>query len=439
MKILEEPGRDCVRVNSMLIRNDEIVDLRQADKGGKQEFAISETVESISDLLGDAVSAKGMGLIIDTDPDLPRSAIGDPILLKRIVVEIMENAANLPDSGDILISVSLQQELENEITVGFAFEYFGWANPGAAPANGRKTNIRRLFRFGIRLQKCPDSRPVRYERISNGQKALILSRSEALCKVLCRDLGIFGLDTRQSYSVDDAVERLRSGQDIKIVLIDSAISADMLDVFEQLRIETQFAVFIAIAPAIWNVTPEMKPYVTEILSKPVNRTAILQMLHKLLKVRGHGRGHGPGRILIDVADEKPEVDYGDKFKGLKVLFVEDNSVNQVLGRIILEQAGMVVDVAENGLKAVEQIHSRGDEIDIVLMDVQMPEMDGYEATIQIRKDVRCASIPIIAMTANILEGDRELCLAAGMNDYIGKPINREGLFSLIEKWTAHKR
>jgi CheY-like chemotaxis protein len=119
--------------------------------------------------------------------------------------------------------------------------------------------------------------------------------------------------------------------------------------------------------------------------------------------------------------------------GLLVLLAEDNLVNQKLVGILLQKAGYSVDIVENGLQAVEQIKKK--PYDLVLMDVQMPEMDGYDATRAILKwEGKGRHIPIIAMTAAAMQGDRELCLAAGMDDYVSKPIQPELLFATVSRW-----
>jgi CheY-like chemotaxis protein len=115
-----------------------------------------------------------------------------------------------------------------------------------------------------------------------------------------------------------------------------------------------------------------------------------------------------------------------------LLLAEDNLVNQKLATMMLEKAGYTVEVVDNGKMALDTFCEKPDQFDIVLMDVQMPEMDGLEATRQIRAKDR--NIPIIAMTANVMKGDREICLDAGMNDYISKPIKRDTIFKILEKW-----
>jgi signal transduction histidine kinase/HPt (histidine-containing phosphotransfer) domain-containing protein len=151
----------------------------------------------------------------------------------------------------------------------------------------------------------------------------------------------------------------------------------------------------------------------------------------------HGRkvsGHMPA----DVADKNraaiiSEAEGMEYFREMRVLLVEDDAINQLLAAEILKGAGMIVDVVGNGKEAVQAVNSSG--YDAILMDVQMPEMDGYEATRLIRTDPRHKDLPIIAMTAYAMKGDREKCLAPGMDDYLPKPIDIAQLFSTLARWT----
>ncbi len=139
----------------------------------------------------------------------------------------------------------------------------------------------------------------------------------------------------------------------------------------------------------------------------------------------------PSRLEALPADEAAEVPLGDRYP-LRVLIAEDNSTNQKLALLLLERLGYRADVAGNGLEAVEAVTLR--PYDLVLMDVQMPEMDGLEATRRIRETLPEESRPVVvAMTANAMEGDREACLSAGMDDYVAKPIHPEELRAVLQR------
>ena len=162
------------------------------------------------------------------------------------------------------------------------------------------------------------------------------------------------------------------------------------------------------------------------LPKPIRLSAMLRCLAKLFGASLAAEGERVGTRTEPAAQEQKS--------GVRVLVVEDNHVNQLLATSILRKAGHRVDVAGNGIEALEAVDRQ--PYDIVLMDVQMPEMDGLTATRKIRSgNSRAVSVPILAMTANAMKGDREHCLQAGMNDYVTKPIDRALLLEKIDYWT----
>jgi CheY-like chemotaxis protein len=143
------------------------------------------------------------------------------------------------------------------------------------------------------------------------------------------------------------------------------------------------------------------------------------------------QGKKPSASQIAFAG-KQEVEIPPSIKGAKILLAEDNKINQMVATELLKIKGFETTAADNGRLAVELLHKQ--EFDLILMDIQMPEMDGYEATRIIRSDPRFFNIPILAMTANAMSGDRELCLEAGMNDHVAKPIDPTVLYSALVKW-----
>lgn len=127
-----------------------------------------------------------------------------------------------------------------------------------------------------------------------------------------------------------------------------------------------------------------------------------------------------------------------RLSGLHILVVEDNSINQQIARELLSQEGAKVELANNGKLGLEAIRQQVRPFDVVLMDVQMPEMDGYTATRVLRQDMGNQALPVIAMTANAFSSDREACLAAGMNDHVGKPIDLDELVRTIQRYCGSK-
>jgi CheY-like chemotaxis protein len=165
------------------------------------------------------------------------------------------------------------------------------------------------------------------------------------------------------------------------------------------------------------------------LSKPARREKLLQMIARIL-------GEQAADPKADLREEKIHTQYSvreDLKQSVQILLVEDNLVNQKLASLMLTKAGYKVDVAGNGKIAFDKYTADPDAFDLIFMDVQMPEMDGKSATQAIRS-AGYAEVPIVAMTAQAMKGDREKCLAAGMSDYITKPIKREAVFAVLEKW-----
>ena len=169
------------------------------------------------------------------------------------------------------------------------------------------------------------------------------------------------------------------------------------------------------------------------LTKPTRREILFKTIEKLLgKEKKHQDKEQKKEQLITQYSVREELK-----QTIQILLVEDNPVNQKLATLILTKAGYKVDVADNGQLAIDAYSASPDKYDLILMDIQMPEKDGLEATKELREK-GFNKIPIIAMTANAMKGDREICLQAGMNDYISKPIKREIVFEIIEKWLYRK-
>jgi CheY-like chemotaxis protein len=162
------------------------------------------------------------------------------------------------------------------------------------------------------------------------------------------------------------------------------------------------------------------------LLKPVSHSALF---NTIMEVFGHKAKRRKGQnFKVAIKD----IEGIEGINGSKVLLVEDNEINQMVATELLEKVGIKVTIANNGKEAIETIKKT--KFNLALMDVQMPVMDGFEATAEIRKDSQHKDLPIIAMTAQVMTDDREKCLEVGMNDYVSKPIEINDLFSTIIKW-----
>jgi two-component system sensor histidine kinase/response regulator len=168
--------------------------------------------------------------------------------------------------------------------------------------------------------------------------------------------------------------------------------------------------------------------ILDVLIKPVNASIVFDSLVRV--IGSHGDEQTMGAKPLETSNIV--IDRLKLIKGASILLVEDNEINQEVAIELLEDAGFVVDLAENGRIAVEKV--KANNYDLVLMDMQMPEMDGIEATVEIRKDASFTNLPIVAMTANVMQGDRDRCVEAGMNDHVAKPIEPDELWKTLMKW-----
>jgi CheY-like chemotaxis protein len=169
------------------------------------------------------------------------------------------------------------------------------------------------------------------------------------------------------------------------------------------------------------------------LPKPINRIKLFKMMERLL-------GETLDKKRMEEKETKLVTQYTmreDAKLSVSILLAEDNPVNQKLATKLLTKAGYKVDVADNGKEAVEKFTAAPEAYDIILMDVQMPELNGLEAT-RLLREKGYTQVPIVAMTAEAMKGDKEKCLASGMNDYIPKPIKREVVFEILRKWVIEK-
>ena len=173
-------------------------------------------------------------------------------------------------------------------------------------------------------------------------------------------------------------------------------------------------------------------------NKPIRRKKLYRMLEKMMG----------GELSVVSKESKTRTPIATQYSvreeikhSVRILLAEDNIINQKLAKMMLTKAGYHVEIANNGKEALEKYTASPEDFDLIFMDVQMPEMDGLEATKAIRKQSTIINqqssikrVPIVAMTANAMKGDREICLEAGMDDYVTKPIKRELVFEMIEKW-----
>jgi CheY-like chemotaxis protein len=258
-----------------------------------------------------------------------------------------------------------------------------------------------------------------------GKKVLIVDENRTSLKVLKTQLDKWKLSSTLAFSGDVAIELLNRQNGFDLAVIDMHMPhMNGLELSRRIKIKHPHLPIILISSFGDESTKKHPDIITSVINKPVKQLHLAQHIRDALKISQkplHAQKNGRHVLSTDFAREFP----------LRILLAEDNIINQKLAIRILNKLGYEnIDVALNGLEAIEKLKSK--IYDVILMDMQMPEMDGLEATRKIRNEMEQQPL-IIAVTANAMESDRQLCLEAGMNEYVTKPITLEALMAALEK------
>ncbi|WP_295006437.1 response regulator [uncultured Dechloromonas sp.] len=434
------------------------------------EFEFDSVVRNVANLIGEKAGDKGLELLFHIAPDVPSVLIGDPLRLGQILINYGNNAVKFTERGEICVSASVVRREENEVVLRLAvsdtgiglseeqrqklFQSFEQADASTTRKYGG-TGLglaisRRLaemmhgevgvdsqlgsgstFWCTIRLGIGKDKSP-RPEALSlRGIRVLVADDHDGARQALAEQLEHLRFQVATVSSGSAAVSAFQEaqarGEPFRIILLDWKMPGlngiEAASRISELKLNPPPAIALVTAYGREEVFNQAEAAgIGNILVKPVSPSVLLDTIMSMLDSE-RGILHIP---------ERPEEKLGGGFMGQRLLVAEDNPVNQELIKELLEIAGLIVDIAENGREAVTMVQESS--YDLVLMDMQMPELDGVEATKQIRALTNVSEIPIIAMTANVMKEDRERCLAAGMNDFIAKPIICDELYALLRKW-----
>jgi PAS domain S-box-containing protein len=440
------------------------------------DFDLADVMEGLAGMLGMRAEEKGLELIFDQSPQVPTGLVGDPSRLGQVLLNLGNNAVKFTERGEVVVAVRLLEQDDAGVRLRFEVRDTGI---GISAADQQRlfqpftqadaSTSRRFGGTGLGLAICRrlvalmdgqmevDSAPGRGSRFSftvrlgvqaghcatalrtglQPLRVLIVDDNPSARQILmemARALGMRADSARDGTHALELLAREDSRNDpYHLALIDWKMPR--MDGLACLR-AIQQAKFRQPAPAVLMVTgfgadelsrrlaDEQLPF-GAVLSKPVAPSRLLDACTTAL---GRAPLARPGVAQRDEALQANQA----RLRGARVLLVEDNAINQELARTLLGRAGIVVTVVEDGQQAIDIVaHQR---FDAVLMDCQMPVMDGYTATAILRRQPRLRDLPIIAMTANAMVGDREKALAAGMNEQIGKPIKVDDLFATLARW-----
>ena len=437
------------------------------------DFSLEEVLQKVAALLGGKVQEKELELIFDVDPLLPDELMGDPMRLSQVLTNLTNNAIKFTEKGEIVISAHLEKREENQVLVRFTvrdtgigmteeqmgrlFQAFSQADSSTTRKYGGTglglTICKRLvemmggeiwtesevgvgsqFMFTARLSlgQAKPGRALSPHHDLSGLKVLMVDDNPTSLKVLQAMLLSMFMEPHQASTGAEALAAIQAADKDKpfgLVLMDRRMpDVDGLTAAGSIKNELNLAKIPAIIMVTADDSEEAmqaaeQNYLDGFILKPVSPSLLLEAIMAALGKEAVGR-------TVEIKQE--QVEGLDSIHGARVLLVEDNEINRQVAQEILESAGLVVETAADGQQALDAVEA--ENYHAVLMDVQMPVMDGYAASQAIRKDSRFDDLPIIAMTANALSGDQEKALAAGMNDHVPKPIDPALLFASLVRW-----
>ena len=436
----------------------------------KIEFDLESVLTNISQLIHDKAIEKGLELIFDIAPDVPNNLIGDPLRIGQTLINLGTNAIKFTQQGEINVVIRKLEETDETVLIRFAvidtgiglsdeqisklFESFQQADT---------STTRKYGGTGLGLAICKSLVEMMGGQVGLNSKlgkgsefwfTVPLGKGTHHALLHCPDLrGKRGLVVDDNENARTAVAHLLLSMSFEIDEVDSGKAA-LEAVQKALHENTPYdAIFldwqmpnmdgIAVAKHLqkMGLSSTLKMFLItaygreevlnhaltvgfdEVLLKPVTASMLFDSMTRAFE-------QTPCQKLT--VNNYVKVQDLSSIVGAQILVVEDNQINQEIAQELLESEGFKVDIAENGQIALEKVQQKN--YNVVLMDMQMPVMDGVSTTIEMRKLAQFDKLPIIAMTANAMMQDKENCLAAGMNDHIAKPIEPEDLWAKLLKW-----
>jgi two-component system, sensor histidine kinase and response regulator len=436
-------------------------------------FELEEVFDNLSSIVGVRAYEKGLEVLFRIAPDTPPHLVGDPLRLQQVLVNLCSNALKFTEQGEVVISVHPLRIDDGEVELEFAvsdtgigmtpeqqarlFRPFTQADSSTTrkfggTGLGLSISVRLVDLMGghIRVESEPGkgstfwftgrfgcqerAAPMRHLPAVDlrGMRILVVDDNNRSGEILKEMLEMMSFEVSLASSAREAIADLTqadAGDPFQVVLMDWQMpEMDGLTAARMIRESTR----LEQAPKVILVTAYGKELSSEeaaqagllgVLTKPINNSSLFD---SIMQAFINDAPQASSQRSVE------EVKSAANFTDLRVLLVEDNEINRELASQLLRDVGITVSIAENGREAVEKVTT--ESFDGVLMDIQMPEMDGYQAARVIRAQPELATLPIIAMTANAMAADRAKALAAGMNEHLSKPIDPGELYTAIRLW-----
>jgi polar amino acid transport system substrate-binding protein len=440
------------------------------------DFDLEQVMDTVTNLISQKSSEKGVEFSIHVAKEVPLNLIGDPLRVAQIITNYCSNAIKFTNEGEILVDVQVNEKISDEkIRLKFCvrdtgigltleqkdkmFQSFSQADSSTtrkyggtglglaisrklAELMGGTTWVESEYSKGssfffnavFEIQKVQKKLNYVPSIDLRGMKVLVCDDNYTAREILKEALETFTFKVTLVNSGEEAISLLKNENDFELLLMDWKMPK--MDGIEAARIILEE--HLVKAPTIIMVTAFGKEEIAEkakeigikaFLNKPVSYSTLFDTIMDVFgkDIRAH---------QVTAQKGNKHLASLEKVKGAHILLTEDNEINQQVASELLEQAGFVIEIANNGKESVEKVAAGGtpSKYDIVLMDLQMPVMDGYTATQEIRKIKTSEELPIVAMTADAMIGIKEKCLEVGMQGFVTKPIDPDEVFGALVNW-----
>lgn len=466
---------DIMQLSAETLLNliNDILDLSKIESGKLDveniPFSIRKVAQDVVDILTYRVNEKGLDFGCIVAQDLPQSIMGDPGRVRQILLNLVTNAVKFTYEGFIKITIKVEKEDPNDFVIKFMVEDSGIGIPpskmdklfqafsqvdtsttrqyggtGLGLAISKKlaqmmggdigvsseSGNGSTFWFTISCNKDVNAKPIEYAKVLKDKSILILENNLINLEFINNLFNAYGIIPKLTRKEAIAITAIQKAENPKsfdgMILNENLVSQALMDEVRGYLQKRNIPIIVLSHDK--NITEFKNRYhlsECELVSIPLKES---EFYNALLTGFGDNIQNLESPVQSDASEIKPIANANET----NVLVVDDNLISQQVSIKMLEKMGFLVHGANNGLEALEAIEVI--PFDIILMDCQMPEMDGFEATRLIRNNPAKADVPIIALTANALASDREACLAAGMSDFISKPLTSFTLSAMMEKY-----
>ncbi len=473
IKVATSSGRSLLRLIN------DILDFSKVEAGKLEyesiAFCLEELIDDSADVMAEQAHRKSLELISHIEPTVQRELVGDPTRIRQVVTNLASNAVKFTDEGEIQIQVETLETNDSQSTlrfsitdtgVGIASEKIDSIFDSFAQADGSTTRkyggtglglaisrrfvegmggkigatsqpgVGSTFWFELPLSHSEDNAPIATAQPELDQlKCLLLETNPASQSNIHELLSAQNMHVDCQTNGNTALQMLREATEhnepYDVILFNSNLNDMPGDVFarcvegDPVFDSVKLVSMTYVTHTIPELYPHKNPRITAQVSKPIKRSDLLRILSAV----------ATGQKITNSKDMAVNTGKLEAYAGINILVVEDNAVNQEVALGMLNKIGFQAEVADNGQEGLDALANGN--FDLVLMDCQMPVLDGYAATAEIRKrEGGVKHTPIIALTANAMTGDAEKCLAAGMDDYLSKPFEPDALEEKLIFWLS---